>query len=413
MQKAVTADTGAQPVPLTGTGATFPILLSLGFCHLLNDLMQSLLPALYPMLKAEFHLDYGQIGLITLAFMLTASLLQPTIGIYTDRKPQPYSLAIGMGGTLIGLVLLSFAHNYMAVLLAAAFIGTGSAVFHPEASRVARLASGGRFGLAQSIFQVGGNLGSAAGPLLAAFIIVPRGQGSIAWFSLVALLAMLVLARVGMWYSGRLQTARKAPKAASAAVPVAQGRAVFFVFLLMVLVFSKHVYTSSITTYFTFYLIERFQLPVQAAQVQLFIFMAAIATGVVVGGHISDRIGRRPMIWISILGALPFTLMLPHANLFWTGVLTIVIGLLMASAFPAILVFAHEVLPGRVGLVSGMFFGFSFGLGGLGAAVMGQVADAHGIAFVYNLTAYLPALGLLVWFLPNLEKGKLRRASTA
>ena len=410
MQKAVTADTGSQPAPLTSQGAAFQILLSLGFCHLLNDLMQSLLPALYPMLKAEFHLDYGQVGMITLAFMLTASLLQPTIGIYTDRKPQPYSLAIGMGGTLIGLVLLSIANNYTSVLLAAAFIGTGSAVFHPEASRVARLASGGRYGLAQSIFQVGGNLGGAVGPLLAAFIILPRGQGSIAWFSLVALLAMMVLTRVGMWYSARVRTARAAPKSnVPIASPVTQTRVVLFVFLLMLLVFSKHVYTSSITTFFTFYLIERFQLPVQAAQVQLFIFMAAIATGTLLGGHISDRIGRRPMIWISILGALPFTLMLPHANLFWTGVLTILIGLLMASAFPAILVFAHELLPGRVGLVSGMFFGFSFGLGGLGAAAMGQLADAHGIAFVYNLTAYLPAIGLLVWFLPNLEKGKLRR----
>ena len=411
MNKAVTADASAQPVPLTAQGATFPILLSLGFCHLLNDLMQSLLPALYPMLKAEFHLDYGQVGMITLAFMLTASFLQPTIGIYTDRKAQPYSLAIGMGGTLIGLVLLSIANNYTSVLLAAAFIGTGSAVFHPEASRVARLASGGRYGLAQSIFQVGGNLGGAIGPLLAAFIILPRGQGAIAWFSLAALLAMFVLTRVGMWYSARLHTARTAAKAAvAAAAPVAQGRVVLFVFLLMLLVFSKHVYTSSITTFFTFYLIDRFHIPVQAAQVQLFIFMAAIATGTLVGGHISDRIGRRPMIWISILGALPFTLMLPYANLFWTGVLTIVIGLMMASAFPAILVFAHELLPGRVGLVSGMFFGFSFGLGGLGAAAMGQLADAHGIAFVYNLTAWLPAIGLLVWFLPNLEKGKLRRA---
>ena len=408
MPKAATANPSAQPVPLTAQGATFPILLSLGFCHLLNDLMQSLLPALYPMLKAEFHLDYSQIGLITLAFMLTASLLQPTIGIYTDRKAQPYSLAIGMGGTLIGLVLLSFAHNYTSILLAAAFIGTGSAVFHPEASRVARLASGGRYGLAQSIFQVGGNLGGAIGPLLAAFIILPRGQGSIIWFSLTALLAMMVLARVGMWYSAHLQMVRTAPKAAAATAPVAQSRAAFFVFILMLLVFSKHVYTSSITTFFTFYLIDKFHLTVQAAQVQLFIFMAAIATGVLVGGHISDKIGRRPMIWISILGALPFTLMMPYANLFWTGVLTIVIGLMMASAFPAILVYAHEVLPGRVGLVSGMFFGFSFGLGGLGAAAMGRLADAYGIAFVYQLTAYLPALGLLVLFLPNLEKGKLR-----
>ena len=417
MQKATTAESttiqAVHPVPLTAREATFPILIGLSFCHLLNDLMQSLLPALYPMLKAEFHLDYGQVGLITLAFMLTASLLQPTIGIYTDRKPQPYSLALGMGGTLIGLVLLSVAHNYTSVLLAAAFIGTGSAVFHPEASRVARLASGGRYGLAQSIFQVGGNLGGAIGPLLAAFIILPRGQGAIAWFSLLALLAMFVLARVGVWYSARLKSAQAAKKAGThapaATHSIPQAGVAMFVFLLMLLVFSKHVYTSSITTFFTFYLIDRFHIPVQAAQVQLFVFMASVATGTLVGGHISDRIGRRPMIWISILGALPFTLMLPYADLFWTGVLTIVIGLMMASAFPAILVFAHELLPGRVGLVSGMFFGFSFGLGGLGAAAMGRLADAYGIAFVYNLTAWLPAIGLLVWFLPNLEKGKLRR----
>ncbi len=414
MQKTAVADPSA-PAPLTAQQATFPILLGLGFCHLLNDLMQSLLPALYPMLKAEFHLDYGQVGMITLAFMLTASLLQPTIGLYTDKKPQPYSLAVGMGGTLTGLVLLSMANNYVSVLLAAAFIGTGSAVFHPEASRVARMASGGRYGLAQSIFQVGGNLGGAIGPLLAAYIILPRGQGSIAWFSLAALLAMMVLARVGMWYSAKLAHQTAAKRAGTHAAPrshgLPQSRVVLFVFLLMLLVFSKHVYTSSLTTFFTFYLIERFHLPVQAAQVQLFVFMAAIAVGTLVGGHVSDRIGRRPMIWISILGALPFTLMLPYANLFWTGVLTIVIGLVMSSAFPSILVFAHELMPGRVGMVSGMFFGFSFGLGGLGAAAMGQIADARGIEFVYHLTAWLPAIGLLVWFLPNLEKDRLRAAA--
>jgi FSR family fosmidomycin resistance protein-like MFS transporter len=297
------------------------------------------------------------------------------------------------------------------VLLAAALVGTGSAVFHPEASRVARMASGGRYGVAQSLFQVGGNLGGAIGPLLAAFIILPRGQGAIAWFSLVALLAMGVLARVGMWYAAHLRPAAAARIAAPASSGIPRARVLFLVFLLMLLVFSKNVYTSSLTSFFTFYLIERFHLSVQAAQVQLFVFMAAIAVGTLVGGPVSDRIGRRPMIWISILGALPFTLLLPYASLFWTGVLTIVIGLLMASAFPAILVYAHELLPGRVGLVSGMFFGFAFGLGGLGAAAMGRIADASSIAFVYQLCSYLPAIGLVVWLLPDLEGDRARKAA--
>ena len=417
MQKAVAQETAlvtaAAPAhsPVSAQATVFPVLISLGFCHLLNDLMQSLIPALYPMLKQQFHLDFAQVGLITLAFQLTASLLQPTIGIYTDRRPMPYSLAFGMGATLIGLVLLSMADNYVSVILAAALVGTGSAVFHPEASRVARMASGGRYGVAQSLFQVGGNLGGAIGPLLAAFIILPRGQGAIAWFSLLALLAMLVLTRVGMWYAAQPRRAGAAALAASASAGIPRVRVIFLVFLLMLLVFSKNVYTSSLTSFFTFYLIERFQLSVQDAQVQLFVFMAAIAVGTLVGGPVSDRIGRRPMIWISILGALPFTLILPYASLFWTSVLTIIIGLLMASAFPAILVYAHELLPGRVGLVSGMFFGFAFGLGGLGAAAMGRIADASSIAFVYQLCSYLPALGLVVWLLPNLERHRARRST--
>ena len=396
--------------PLTGQTAVLPILISLGFCHLLNDLMQSLIPALYPLLKQEFRLDFTQIGLITLAFQLTASLLQPTIGIYTDRRPQPYSLAVGMGATLIGLVLLSMARDYTAVLIAAALVGTGSAVFHPEASRVARLASGGRYGFAQSLFQVGGNMGSAIGPLMAALIVLPRGQGAIAWFSLAALLAMLVLGRVGMWYAAHQRRPAPAIVPASAgrdALP--RARVLMLVFLLMLLVLSKNVYSASLTSYFTFYLIERFHLPVRDAQLQLFIFMAATAVGTLIGGPISDRIGRRAMIWVSILGVLPFTLLLPYANLFWTAVLTIIIGLLMASAFPAILVYAHELVPGRVGLISGLFFGLAFGLGGLGAAIMGRIADASSIAFVYQLTSYLPALGLVVWWLPDLE-GRRRAA---
>ena len=390
-------------------GATFAVLIALGFCHLLNDLMQSLIPALYPMLKSQLHLDFTQVGLITLAFQLTASLLQPTIGMATDRKAQPYSLAVGMASTLAGLVLLSVADEYFTVMLAAALVGTGSAVFHPEASRVARLASGGRYGVAQALFQVGGNVGQAIGPLLAAFIVLPRGQGAIAWVSLAALLGMLVLARVGMWYAARLRPAAEGAQV-KAHAPAAHPRAVFLVFVLMLLVFSKNVYNSSLTTFFTFYVIDRFHLSVQASQVQLFVYMAAVALGTLAGGVVSDRIGRRPMIWISILGALPFTLALPYANLFWTGVLTIAIGLLMASAFPAILVYAHELLPGRVGLVSGVFFGFAFGLGGLGAAAMGKLADLYSIAFVYQLTSYLPALGLVAALLPNLES---RRAPVA
>ena len=408
MQKAVAAQAA---MPAAAQGAVLPILISLSFCHLLNDLMQSLIPALYPMMKDQYHLDFTQVGLITLAFQLTASLLQPTIGFYTDKRPQPYSLAAGMGATLIGLVLLSMAHNYATILLAAALVGVGSAVFHPEASRVARMASGGRYGFAQSLFQVGGNIGGAIGPLLAALIVLPRGQGAIAWFSLSALLAMIVLTRVGMWYAAHPRASSAAARAAPGATGMSRARVVFYVTVLMLLIFSKNVYTASFSSFFTFYLIERFELSVFDAQVQLFIFMAAIAVGTLAGGAISDRIGRRPMIWISILGALPFTLALPYANLYWTAVLTIVIGLLMASAFPAILVYAHDLLPGRVGLVSGVFFGFAFGLGGLGAAAMGYIADAHGIAFVYQLCSYLPAIGLVAWLLPNLERHRLSRAA--
>lgn len=382
-----------------------PILVALSVCHLLNDLIQSLIPALYPLLKKEFDLDFTQIGLITLAFQLTASLLQPTVGAYTDKRPMPFSLAIGMGSTLMGLLLLSVAQSYAAVLFAAALVGTGSAIFHPEASRVARMASGGRFGTAQALFQVGGNLGQAVGPLLAAFIVLPHGQGAIAWVSVAALIAIALLTRVGGWYRANIKPrVQAAAHAAGNLRSLSRGRVLFLITILMLLLFSKNVYSSSLTSFFTFYLIERFDLPVQAAQVQLFIFMASIAVGTLVGGALTDRIGRRPMIWISILGVLPFTMAMPYADLFWTGVLTIIIGLLTASAFPAILVYAHEVLPGRVGFVSGMFFGFSFGLGGLGAAVMGGLADAYGIATVYQICSYLPAIGVVAWFLPNITR---------
>ena len=397
--------------PITAQAAAIPILISLSFCHFLNDLIQSLIPALYPLLKSEFSLDFTQIGIITLAFQLTASLLQPTVGFYTDKNPQPFSLAIGMGSTLIGLLLLSVAPSYAVILIAAGLIGTGSAIFHPEASRVARMASGGKFGSAQAFFQVGGNVGQAVGPLLAAFIVLPHGQKAIAWVSLAALIAIVFLTRIGKWYGAHIKPANKAAAAgASAASDLPRARMLFLISVLMLLLFSKNVYSASLTSFFTFYLIERFNLPVQAAQVQLFIFMAAIAVGTLVGGALTDRLGRRPMIWISILGTLPFTLALPYADLFWTGVLTIIIGMLMASAFPAILVFAHEVMPGRVGFVSGMFFGFSFGLGGLGAAVMGWLADLNGIGFIYQLCSFLPILGLVAWFLPDMAEERRRHA---
>lgn len=385
-------------------GAVFPILIALSFCHLLNDLMQSLIPALYPMLQQDFQLSYTQIGLITLAFQLTASLLQPTVGTVTDKYPQPYSLAIGMGATLVGLLLLSQAGSYPMVLFAAALVGIGSAVFHPEASRIARLAAGGRYGLAQSLFQVGGNTGGAIGPLLAALIVLPLGQGAIAWFSLMALVAMFVLARVGMWYAACPRPSRAASRAASAAARFTRARVVFLIFVLMTLMFSKNVYSSSLSSYYALYLIERFHLFVHDAQLQLFLFMAATAVGTLIGGPIGDKLGRLPMIWLSIVGALPFTLLLPYADPFWTSVLSIFIGMLMASAFPAILVYAQELVPGRVGMIAGMFFGFSFGLGGLGAAAMGAIADRTSLEFVYHLNSYLPFLGLVTILLPNLDK---------
>ena len=412
----IAASNTEQPTsPPTAQAAAIPVLVSLSFCHFLNDLIQSLIPALYPLFKSEFSLDFTQIGIITLAFQLTASLLQPTVGYYTDKNPKPFSLAIGMGSTLVGLLLLSVAPSYAIILIAAGLIGTGSAVFHPEASRVARMASGGKFGSAQAFFQVGGNMGQAVGPLLAAFIVLPHGQGAIAWVSAAALIAIFFLTRIGKWYGAHIKPSQKAGAAnANPASDLPRGRMLFLITILMLLLFSKNVYSSSLTSFFTFYLIERFDLPVQAAQVQLFVFMAAISVGTLLGGALTDRLGRRPMIWISILGTLPFTLALPFADVFWTGVLTIIIGLLMASAFPAILVFAHEVMPGRVGFVSGMFFGFAFGLGGVGAALMGWLADLYGISFVYQLCSFLPVLGLVAWFLPDMaaERSKYAKLAT-
>jgi FSR family fosmidomycin resistance protein-like MFS transporter len=381
-----------------------PVLVAISFSHLLNDLIQSLIPALYPFLKESFRLDFGQIGLITLTFQLTASLLQPLVGLYTDRRASPFSLVIGMGFSLLGLILLSQAVTYPMLLLAAALVGVGSSVFHPESSRVARMASGGRHGLAQSVFQVGGNAGSAVGPLLAAFIVVPRGQSSIAWFSLVALIAMVVLFRVGMWYRGRVVavTLKPPPPALGAALP--RKKVILAVAILTALVFSKQIYTVSLSSYFTFYLIDRFQVSVQAAQIYLFVFLGSLAAGTLIGGPLGDWIGRKYVIWGSIVGVLPFTLALPYANLFWTGVLVVLIGLILASAFSAILVFAQELVPGRVGLIAGLFFGLSFGLGGVGAAVLGEIADRTSIGFVYQLCSFLPVIGLLTYFLPNVRQ---------
>jgi FSR family fosmidomycin resistance protein-like MFS transporter len=381
----------------------FNVLVAIGFSHLLNDLIQSLIPAIYPLLKDSLSLSFSQIGLITLAFQVTASLLQPVVGLYTDRHPQPYSLSIGIGCTLIGLLVLAFAPSYGMLLTAAALVGTGSSVFHPESSRVARMASGGRYGLAQSIFQVGGNAGSALGPLLAAVIVIPYGQHSIAWFAFVALLAMGVLWKVGDWYSSR-QPRGTRPKEASAAGQALPGRTLLrSVSVLLALLFSKNFYTASITSYYMFYLITKFHVSVLSAQLHLFGFLSAVVVGTLLGGHIGDRIGRRQVIWVSILGVAPFSLM-PHTDLAWSGPLIFVIGFVMASAFPAIIVFAQELLPGKVGMVSGLFYGFAFGMGGIGAAVLGKLADLHGIEYVYQICAYLPLLGLLTVFLPDTRK---------
>ncbi len=382
---------------------TFTILAAISFCHLLNDMMQSLLPALYPMLKSSYALSFGQIGFLTFTFQLTASLLQPLIGSYTDRSPRPYSLATGMGFTLVGLVLLAFAGNYALLLLAAALIGTGSSVFHPESSRVARMASGGQHGLAQSVFQVGGNVGSAIGPLLAAFIVLPHGQSSVGWFSLAAMTGMFVLFNVGHWYKSH-GLARLKPRAASASPPVGSRQVAGAIAVLLALIFSKYFYLASFSSYYTFYLINRFHVTVQNAQLHLFIFLAAVAFGTIIGGPLGDRIGRKYIIWGSILGVLPFSALLPHANLFWTGVLTVPIGVILASAFPAILVYAQELMPGRTGTVAGLFFGFAFGMGGIGAAVLGKMADTVGINTVYQLCAYLPVIGLLAALLPDVER---------
>jgi FSR family fosmidomycin resistance protein-like MFS transporter len=386
----------------SASGASFGILGAISASHLINDMMQSLILAIYPILKGEFSLSFGQIGLITLTYQLTASIFQPLVGLYTDRKPTPYSLPMGMTSTLCGLLLLAFAPSFAVVLVAAALVGTGSAIFHPESSRIARMASGGRHGMAQSLFQVGGNTGSALGPLVAAAIIVPFGQRSVAWFGLAALVGIGLLIKVSGWYASHPAGVRAAKRAVTEALP--RRTVMGAIAVLLVLIFSKYFYIAGISSFYTFYLIDKFGLTVQSAQLHLFLFLFASALGTLAGGPIGDRIGRKPVIWTSILGVAPFALFLPHADLFWTTTLTIIIGLVLSSAFSAILVYAQELIPGKVGMVSGLFFGFAFGMGGLGAAMLGLLADHTSIDYVYHVIAYLPLLGIIAALLPTPKK---------
>jgi MFS transporter, FSR family, fosmidomycin resistance protein len=397
-------------VPDKTSRTAVSILGAISFCHLLNDMLQVLLPAIYPILKGGFNLDFAQIGLLTLTYQVTASLLQPVIGLYTDRRPQPYSLPVGMGFTLLGLVTLALAPSYAMLLAGSGLLGIGSSIFHPEASRIARLASGGKHGMAQSVFQVGGNFGQSLGPLLAAFIILPRGQGSLAWFGIVALIGMGILGMLGHWYKTGGHAKRPARKAPAGHATLSAGQVRRAVSVLIALVFSKFFYLASITSYYIFYLMQRFHLPAQTAQVYLFVFLAAAAAGTVIGGPIGDRFGRKAVIWASIVGVLPFTLALPYVGLPATIVLSVIIGIILSSAFSAIIVYAQELMPGQVGMVSGLFFGLAFGMGGIGAAVLGVLADWTSITLVYRVCAFLPLIGLLTAFLPNLRPAAKARA---
>ena len=410
MASSITETHLTQSEPHPGAPSANPtvlaILFAISFSHLLNDTIQSLIPAIYPVLKTSFHLSFVQVGFITLAFQMTASILQPFVGWYTDRRPKPYSLACGMGLTLGGLVLLSHATHYAMVVGAAALVGIGSSVFHPESSRVAHLASGGRHGFAQSLFQVGGNAGSSLGPLLAALIVVPHGQGSVLWFALIALLGIGILGGVGRWYGNHLSEARERPGSTTRTTRPLSNRVWFALTVLGMLIFSKYFYLASLTNYYTFYLIHKFHLSVQGAQFHLFLFLFAVALGTILGGPIGDRYGRKLVIWVSILGVAPFTIALPHANLFWTGVLTVIIGIILASAFSAILVYAQELVPGKVGMIAGLFFGLAFGMAGIGSAVLGELADRTSIEYVFRLCSFLPLIGLLTAFLPNVRGGQ-------
>jgi len=383
----------------------YSVLFSICFAHLLNDLQQSVIPAMYPVLRENYHLSFSQIGLITFTFQLTASLLQPFVGFYTDRRPRPFSLAIGMVFTLCGLTLLAFASEFFVILLSVALVGVGSSIFHPEASRVAYLGSGGKRGLAQSIFQLGGNTGSAIGPLLVALVVVPYGQSNVLWFILASALAIVVLFRIGKWYNNHLSL-RAQGKVATEEIraPLSKRKTVISIAILLVLIFSKYFYMAGLSSYLTFYMMDKFHVSVQDSQLHLFAFLAAVAAGTLFGGPLGDRFGRKYVIWFSILGAAPFALMLPYANLFWTGILSVVIGFILSSAFSAILVYAQELMPGKVGMISGLFFGFAFGMGGLGSALLGYMADHTGIRFVFEVCAFLPLIGIVTAFLPNLKK---------
>jgi len=383
----------------------YSILFTISFSHLLNDMMQSVIPSIYPLIKTNFHLSYADIGLVTLTYQLTASLLQPFVGLYTDKRPQPFSLSVGMGFTLLGLIMLGLASSFTMVLFSVALIGVGSSIFHPESSRVTYLASGGKRGLAQSIFQLGGNAGSSLGPLLAALIVIPFGQSSIMWFSLAALLGMIVLFNVGKWYRSAGAPVKKALKAVETP-QLSKRRVGVSLFILLLLIFSKYFYMAGMTSYFTFFLIDKFHVSVQNAQIYLFVFLAAVAAGTVLGGPLGDRFGRKYIIWISILGVAPFTLMLPYANLFWTVVLAGCIGVIIASAFSAILVYAQELVPGKVGMIAGLFFGLAFGMGGLGSALLGKLADNTSITYVFHVCSFLPLIGIITGFLPNIESRK-------
>ena len=383
----------------------YSVLFSIAFAHLLNDLMQSVIPSTYPILKENFNLSFTQIGLITFVFQLTASILQPFIGFYTDKYPKPYSLVIAMLFTITGLGFLSISTSFWMLLVSVAFVGIGSSIFHPEASRVAYLGSGGKRGLAQSIFQLGGNSGSAIGPLLVALVVAPFGQSNIVWFVIAGILGIIILYQIALWYQNHLNLrAAKKIVAEEVAVPLSKRKINIALAVLLLLIFSKFFYMASMSSYFTFYLMHKFGLTIQESQFHLFLFLASVAAGTLIGGPLGDRFGRKYIIWISILGAAPFTLLLPYADLFWTGVLSVIIGIVIASAFSAILVFAQELMPGKVGMISGLFFGFAFGMGGLGSAILGYVADQTSIEYVYKLSSFLPLIGVFTYFLPNMKK---------
>jgi FSR family fosmidomycin resistance protein-like MFS transporter len=392
------------------TATAFPVLGAVSFCHMLNDMMQALLPAVYPILRGGFDLSFAQVGLLTLVYQMTASILQPLIGFYTDKRPQPYSLPFAMVSSLLGLVTLAFAPNYAMLMFGASMLGLGSSIFHPESSRIARLASGGAHGLAQSLFQVGGNFGSALGPLLAAYFVLPRGQHGLAWFAIPAFAGVIIMTGLGHWYESNGHARPPARKAAVRRPTLSQRQVWRAMAVLVVLIFSKYIYLASITNYYTFYMMHRFGLTTQSAQICQFVFFAAVALGTVIGGPIGDRIGRKTVIWVSILGVLPFTLALPYAGLTMTIALSVIIGVVIASAFPAIVVYAQELAPGRTGMISGMFFGLIFGVGGIGAAVLGGLADRTSIDFVYRLCSFLPLIGLATALLPNLKDSMGKRA---